>query len=67
MLFEERLRRPPGRGAIVLVGIAHPVRTEPDLAIVEVEVRGVVEPVIAVRIIAFAHLCHHPLSTYSRD
>ena len=64
--FEERLRRPPGRGAIVLVNIAHPVRIEPDPAIIGVEVRSVVEPAIAVRIIAFAHLCHHPSSTYSR-
>lgn len=63
LFFEERLRGEPRRRAIVVVGIAHPVRIELDLAIVEVEVRSVVEANIVVRIIAFAHLRHRKLSS----
>lgn len=67
VFLEERLRK-NGRGrTIVVVRVAHPVRVELDLAIVEVEVRGVVEPVIVVRIIAFAHPYHRPSSTYSQN
>ena len=58
----ERLRE-DGRGrTIVVVGIAHPVRVELDLTVVEVEVRGVVELAIGVQIIAFACPCHRKLS-----
>ena len=57
-LAVERLREEGRRGAIVLVGIADPVRVELDLVVVEVEVRGVVERTVRVRIITPARLRH---------
>ena len=51
-LSKERLRDEPRRGAIVVVGIAHPVRVELDLAIVEVDDRRLVELAVRIRIIA---------------
>ena len=50
-LVEERLREKAGRGAIVVVSVAHPVGVEPHLAVVEVEDRRVVELAIDARIL----------------
>ena len=47
----ERLRNESRRGTVVVVGIVEPVRVELDLAVVEVEVRGVIEADIGIRII----------------
>ena len=58
---KERLRRgrKERRGrAIVVVGIVDIVRVELELVVVEVEVRGVIEAIIVVRRIVFAHPCH---------
>ncbi len=52
----ERLRKEAGRRAIVGIGIAHPVRVELDLAIVEVEVGRVREVGVGMRIFAYIHL-----------
>ena len=52
---EERLRETERGRAIVVVGIGHVLRVELDLIVVEVEVRGVIEHVIAV-IGKFAHV-----------
>lgn len=49
---EERLREESRGRAIVGVGIADPVGVELDLAVVEVEVRRVVEVAIGIRKIA---------------
>lgn len=49
---KERLRKESRRGTIVLVGIAEPLRVELDLVVVEVEVRGLREIAIGIRIIA---------------
>ncbi len=46
---EERFRDEPRRGTVVLVGIVEPVGVELDLAVVEVEVRRVLELAIGVR------------------
>ncbi len=54
----ERLREEPGSGTVVLVGIVNPVRVELDLAVVEVEVRRVVEANIRLRKIVFARPWH---------
>lgn len=48
--IKERLREKPGGRAIVLVGIADLVRVKLDLAVVEVEVRGVRKLAISARI-----------------
>ncbi|MEI8061363.1 MAG: hypothetical protein WCG99_03670 [Candidatus Berkelbacteria bacterium] len=48
-LSKERLREEAGRRAIVGIGIADPVGVELDLAVVEVEVRRVVELAIGLR------------------
>jgi len=53
--YEERLRDEAGGRTIVPVRIVDIVRVELDLAIVEVEVRGLVEIAIGIRIIVFAH------------
>lgn len=58
MFFTERLRKKTGCRAIVRVWIFNPVRVELDLAIVEVEDRGVQETTIGIRNIAFIHLWH---------
>lgn len=57
-LYKERLRTEPRRRAIVVIGIVDPVRVELDLAIIEVEVRRVVELTIGIRIFVFAYLSH---------
>ena len=49
---EERLRQERGGGTIVLIGIVDIVGVELDLAVVELEVRRVVEVAIGGRIIA---------------
>jgi len=49
VIFEEWLRGERGRRAIVVVSIAHPVRVELELAVVEVEVRRVLELAISIR------------------
>ncbi len=54
----ERLRNDTGGRTVVLVRIVNRVRVELDLAVVEVEVRTVVEADTGIRIIAFAHPCH---------
>ena len=56
--FEKKLREKNGRRAIVVVGIVNEVRVELELAIVEVEVRRVVELTISVRYIAFVRQYH---------
>ena len=53
MLRNEARRRP-----VVVVGVADPVRVELDIAVVEVEVRRVVEANIRLRIFAFARPRH---------
>jgi len=59
-LREEGRHRP-----IVVVGVVNPVRVELDLVVVEVEVGGVVEIVIGIRIIALIHLFSPPLDFLS--
>ena len=54
----ERLRNEHRRRTVVLVGIVEPVRVELDLAVVEVEVRGVIEADISIRIFVLAHPSH---------
>lgn len=51
--LEERLRTEPRGGTVVLVRIADPVRVELNLAVVEVEVRSVVEANIGIRMTVF--------------
>jgi len=48
----ETFRKVARRGAIVVVGIVGPVRVELDLAVVELEVRGVVEAIIGIRLLS---------------
>ena len=55
------LRKEPRRGTVVVVRVAHVVRVELDLAVVEVEVRGVVERTVRARIIAPARPRHRKL------
>jgi len=55
---KERLREEGRRRTIVVVGIVNPVRVELELAIVEVEVRRLVEVAIDIRISVFARPCH---------
>lgn len=47
-LLEERLREQPRRRTVLLVGVVDVVRVELDRAVVEVEVRGLVELTIRV-------------------
>lgn len=61
VFLEERLRKEQRDRTIVVVRVVHPVRVELDLAIVEVQVRGVVEPAIGIRIIAPVRLRHRAL------
>lgn len=62
---EERLRSEARGRAIVVVGIVDIVRVELDLVIVEVEVRSVVKPVIAViGKFAFIHPCALDIEVY---
>jgi hypothetical protein len=49
---KETLREEAGCGTEVSVGIAVPLRVELDLAVVEVEVRSVIEAVVRVRILS---------------
>jgi hypothetical protein len=49
--MKERLRTEPRRRPVVVVGIVDKVRVELDLAIVEVEVRSVVEANIGIQIL----------------
>ena len=58
ILNEERLRKEPRRGTIVVVRVTHVVRVELDLAVVEVEVRRVVEPAISVWILLLPIYSH---------
>ena len=44
-----RLRNETGRCTVVRIGIVEPVRVELDLAVVEVEVRSVIEANIGIR------------------
>lgn len=55
---EERLREEAGGGAEVLVSVVEPVRVELELAVVEVEVRRVLELTIGFRIFAFTYPRH---------
>ena len=50
---------------VVVVRIVDPVSVELDLAVVEVEVRSVVEGSIGIRIFASVHLCHQNLNMVS--
>ncbi len=59
--MKEILRNEPGGRPVVRVGIAEPVRVELDLVVVEVEVRGVVEAIIGIRIFVFTRPCHQSL------
>ena len=52
---EKKLRDEPGDRPEVVVRVVDRIRVELDLAVVEVEVRGVVEADIRVRLIIFAH------------
>ncbi len=54
----ERLRNESRSGTIVAVRIVEPVRVELDLAVVEVEDRGVIEADIGIRRIVPTHPCH---------
>ena len=60
--FGEKLRNEGRRRPIVLVGVVAPVRVELDLTVVEVEVRGVIEADIGIRITVSVHLCHQGLN-----
>ena len=60
----ERLRNERRRGTVVVVRIVEPVRVELDLAVVEVEVRGVIEANIGIRIFVFAHPSHQSLKVF---
>jgi len=51
LFIKKRLRKKGRRGPVVVIGIVNPVSVELDLAVIEVEVRGVREVVIGVRII----------------
>ncbi len=48
-VMKGRLRNETGRGTVVRIGIVEPVRVELDLAVVEVEVRSVIEANIGIR------------------
>ena len=63
MLFVkwERLRNESRGGTVVVVRIVDPVRVELDLAVVPVEVRGVIEASIGIRIFVFAYPYHQSL------
>lgn len=61
---EERLREKAGDGAIVLVGVAHPVSVELDIVVVEVEIRRMVEPAIGIRIVVLIHLLTPGIEPY---
>lgn len=56
--MKEELRNEPGGRPVVVVGIAGPVRVELDLVVVEVEVQGVVEAIIGIRIFVFTRPWH---------
>lgn len=60
----ERLRNERRRRTVVVVGIVEPVRVELDLAVVEVEVRGVIEAIIGIRIFVFARPSHQSLKVF---
>ena len=55
---KEILREEAGRRAIVVVGIAVPIRVELDLAVVKVEVRSVIEANARIRIFVSARPRH---------
>ena len=57
----ERLRNESRGGTVVVVRIVEPVRVELDLAVVEVEDRGVIEADIGIRRIVPTHPCHQSL------
>ena len=61
LAFEKRLRNGTGGRAIVVVGIVEPVRVELDPVVVEVEVRGVVEAIIGIRIFVLTRPWHQSL------
>jgi len=64
-LAEERLRSEARGRAIVVVGIGDVVRVELDLVVVEVEVRSVVEDIIAgIGEFAFIHLYSPDIEGY---
>ncbi len=56
--MSERLRNESRGGTIVVVRIVEPVRVELDLAVVEVEDRGVIEADIGIRRIVLIRPCH---------
>jgi len=60
----ERLRNERRRRTVVVVRIVEPVRVELDLAVVEVEVRGVIEANIGIRIFVFVHPSHQSLKVF---
>ncbi len=60
----ERLRNKHRRRTVVVVRIVEPVRVELDLAVVEVEVRGVIEANIGIRIFVFVHPSHQSLKVF---
>ncbi len=59
--MKEELRNETGGRPVVVVRIRHVVRVELDLVVVEVEVRGLVEADIGIRIFVSTHPCHRSL------
>jgi hypothetical protein len=62
VLFRERLRNESRHGAIVGVHVVTRVRVSLDLAVVEVEVRHVIETIVGIRKIVFVHPSHQSLN-----
>lgn len=60
----KRLRNERRCRTVVVVRIVEPVRVELDLVVVEVEVRGVIEADISIRIFVFAHPSHQSLKVF---
>lgn len=52
--MKERLREGGGGRTIVVIGIVEPVGTELDLAVIELEVRGMVEADIGIGILSLS-------------
>jgi hypothetical protein len=52
LLFKERLREDSRDGTIVVIRIVNIVRVKLDLAIIEVEVRRLVEVAIGIRLLS---------------
>lgn len=52
VLYQQTFRKEARHGTIVVVGIVNVVRVELDLAVVELQVRGVVKAIIGIRLLS---------------